>query len=672
VFWSTVDGQPAFAQSVTWARLYTGGALALISALYLLVTSQLILRPLNSMHSGFQAVLNGGADTRQRLWSHAAHEFWTLSESVDTLQHSLSERDTREAELEEQRERAFAASRAKSSFLANMSHEIRTPMNGVIGMAQLMMETELDEDQHLYASTIERSGTALVQIINDILDYSKVDAGRMVLHPDPFDLLCLLEEVGTLLAAEAAKKGLELGIGYAPDLPRWFIGDAGRLRQVIMNIVGNAVKFTETGYIEIRVAGEPKGAAWELSISIRDTGVGIAADQLDTVFRAFEQADNASTRRFDGTGLGLAISNQITQLMGGNISVTSSLGDGSTFTLSIPLPVSENQPAAPDKTRHRWKDGLAALVVDDLEVNRRILRERLEGWGVSVIEADSAETALNVLSAHDAPHVDIAILDYQMPGRDGISLARDIGANERYASTALILCSSVDMTSQDAETAGLFADSIQKPVLFDRLHSAISRATFAASGTHTVMTVPSQGHEAGTGLPDKTNPEPAGDPVHHILIAEDNRTNQLVISSMLKKLPYAIDFAENGEIAVNKFRETRPDLVVMDVSMPVMDGLEATRQIRALQDSAPRTPVIALTAHALDGDREGCLAAGMDDFLSKPARKSELIACIEKWLGLAGNNNALGNYPSQQNDGADETSRITQIAAVEPAVAITD
>ena len=502
-----------------------------------------------------------------------------------------------------QQEAAEAASRAKSAFLANMSHEIRTPMNGVVGMAELLCDTALTEEQRLFAETIRSSGEALLVIINDILDYSKIEAGRLTLHPEPFDLERLIHEVAMLLQPRAREKGIDLMIDFDMFLPTRYVGDPGRLRQVLMNLAGNAVKFTERGHVLIRVVGIEGGAGLhQLHVSVEDTGIGIPADQLDLIFGEFNQVESQSSRRYEGTGLGLAISRRLIERMDGMVWVDSEPGAGSCFGFRLTLPVAEAETTPPPRlTLQR------ALVVDDQFINRTILERQLAPCGIGVTLCRSAAEAMAALARGDS--FDVVLTDHEMPDVDGLTLARRIRAAGQVM--PIVLLSSNPAAAMERAGDADIAAVLQKPLLRAELYrklAAIGRplAPVAPPPTATADLRPMR-----------------------VLAAEDNRTNQLVFRKMLRDTAIDLHFAGNGREAVEMWESLQPDIIFMDISMPEMDGRDAARAIRSAEAGRGRhVPIIALTAHAMDGDAEDILAAGIDRYMTKPLRRAAILAAL--------------------------------------------
>ncbi len=520
-----------------------------------------------------------------------------------------------EEQLMEERARAEGANRAKSAFLANMSHEIRTPMNGIVGMAELLSEAELNDDQRLYAETIKGSGEALLAIINDVLDFSKIEADKLTLHTAPFDLERAIHGVLLLLRPGADAKGLDLMFDYDPTLPTRFSGDEGRMRQVLTNLLGNAVKFTLSGHVLIRVdalPGSQVDGMLTLRISVEDTGIGIPEDKLDHIFGEFNQVEMARDRRFEGTGLGLAITHRLVSMMGGDISVWSKPNEGSRFTVNLPLPVVAS---SSPKTERAPPTIRRALVVDNQQVNRMILERQLSMLGLDVTLARDGTEALGwPVGSHD-----VILVDYQMQDMDGIALA---GVLRRRGETAPVFMlstapSSIEKPAREAGVTALLQKPLLRRDLFARLEALGGRLEPLAP-------------EDEPALPAARAPAvPTGEQMK-VLAAEDNRTNRLVLKKMLQPLDIDLRFAEDGRAAVTAFEQFRPDLILMDISMPELDGRAATRQIRAREGALGLDPVTicALTAHAMTNDEEDILACGMDRYLTKPVKRDALWSII--------------------------------------------
>ena len=575
------------------------------------------------------------------IWASIATLMYQRAKLVAALGQARAKEDYIE-ELEARVRAAERASEAKSMFLANMSHEIRTPMNGVLGMAELLTTTRLDSRQRTYADTIQKSGTALLRIINDILDFSKIEAGKVELEEAPFNLRGALDDIAALMSPAAQEKGIEVLVRYQPGLPEMVVGDCGRFRQVVTNLVGNGIKFTEQGHVLINVEGYAEKGEVALRVAVSDTGIGIAEDRLHHIFEAFQQADISTEREFGGTGLGLSISQHLIALMGGKLQVSSAPKKGSTFWFSVALPISDASAPVGQADMPPDLHSSRVLIVDDVAINRQILAEQLSSWGFRTKTVPNGPEALSQMrqASLEADPFKLIMLDNVMPEMDGWELARAIDDDNAIAPMRKIMLTSQDIRDDEQKASAYnLSAHLVKPAPATLVYETVVdvlRDAAAPSGGDASTPMPT----APSITTDAATPSaPVLDNRLRVLLADDNEVNRMVVRHMTNADLVDLVEAKNGAEAVDAFKgaDTPFDMVLMDVSMPVLDGYEATQQIRVFEQDRElnSTPIICLTAHAMESDIQKSRENGMDDFLSKPITQAKLDAILDRWRPAA-------------------------------------
>ena len=576
--------------------------------------------------------LRDGSITWRRIQARPEYlngEPWRL---IGATLDITSERQMRRS-LEQARARAEAAAKAKSEFLANMSHEIRTPLNGVIGMIQLLLDSPLTAQQRDWAETAMSSGTGLLSIINDILDFSKIEAGKLAIDVLSFDLRRVLEEVAGMLAPRAADKGIDLMVRYSPGTPVHLVGDAHRIRQVVLNLANNAVKFTNSGHVLITAeVVEQDGVGATIRIAVTDTGIGIAPHVVDRLFDKFTQADSSTTRRYGGTGLGLAISKKLVELMMGTIDVTSEEGKGSTFACTLRLPLA-NYPDAVPATPAAALRGARVLIVVDNVVNRRVIHEQIVSWGMRDGSCATSHEAIAVVrtAQHSGDPYQIVIADQEVSEVDGISLAAALRRDPGCRDLVYVMLTSIgQLVDQEALLEKGIDGYLVKPVRHTRLISTLATAWSRRRAL---------GNEATEVVAPPATPVAVLDNLPHftgrVLVVEDNLVNQKVAVALLSRLGLSVDVANHGGEAIERIQSSTYDMVLMDCQMPIMNGYDATIEIRKADAGARAVPIIAMTADVIDGSRERALDAGMNDFIAKPVDVHELSRALKTWLPKA-------------------------------------
>ncbi len=599
--------------------------LLLLSALQYYVFQHYVFMPVNAIKNAIDRRALGDKSVYATILRH--DEIGDVAMALNTMMDGL----------ENARKDAERANAAKSDFLANMSHEIRTPMNGVLGMAGLLLDTELDTDQRGWAEIIRKSGENLLEIINDILDFSKIEAGKLSLEPINFDLSATIMEVTDLLALKTQEKNIELLVQFAPDLPRYVVGDPMRVRQILMNLAGNSIKFTEEGYVLIRVDWQQESNGIRLLFEVEDTGIGISADKIEHIFEKFSQAEESTTRKFGGTGLGLSICSRLVGMMGGTIGVRSDLDKGSVFHFNILLKRGERIDTVESRIPECDLSGIRVLVVDDSHLNQEILYQYLHTWKMRCDVCGAADKAMELLerAAEEKDPYSFALIDYKIDGTNGLQLADWIKSSAVPLDATLFMITALGqvVTSSKLQEKG-FAGLFIKPFYPDQLKAAL-QILWNAKKTNTSLPLITR-HMVTRMMKLGTSNESIRSDMFlgtKVLVAEDMKVNMMLITKILQKHGCEVFPAVNGKEAIEMLQKNRYDIVFMDCQMPEMDGFEATAKIREREAEHRRhTIIVALTADAMTGDREKCIRAGMDDYLNKPFKPEQITEMLRKWI----------------------------------------